>query len=109
MCPVMVRNLLKFGPAMPIPPSMEKEPIRMVCPWRLLDPTGFQETLGEFQDELVGNDLEAQDAVWYSATIGAVDSTAPEPSPRFLEELRAMKQVRRRLESIWRKAPTVAN
>ena len=89
----------------------------MVRPRRLLDPEGFQDAMRRVTADLVGAPVEALVDGWFTATTRAVDTITPKcplqrrarPAPWFNQDLRAMKQLRRRLERKWRKNPTDYN
>ena len=51
----------------------EGGPSRMVCPRKLMDPTGFQEALGGgFPTDQIGNPVETQVSKWYSAAVSSL-------------------------------------
>lgn len=64
--------LLKLGLAT-TPPTVEKEPIRMVRPCRLLDHISFRDALGGLLDELVAVGVETLVSEWNFA----INSIAP--------------------------------
>ncbi|XP_053151089.1 uncharacterized protein LOC128344612 [Hemicordylus capensis] len=88
-------------------------PIKMVRPRRLMNPLGFQTALGEFPVSRAGDPVEALVDLWNGEMARAVDTVAPKrplrlggarSAPWFSSELRAMKQLGRRLERRWRKS-----
>ncbi|KAF7252107.1 putative RNA-directed DNA polymerase from transposon BS [Varanus komodoensis] len=78
-----------------------------------MDPEGFLKALGEFPADKTGAPVEALVELWNGEMTRAVDTIAPKrplppgrarSSPWYTPELRAMKQVGRRLERRWRKS-----
>ncbi|KAF7253167.1 Xanthine dehydrogenase/oxidase [Varanus komodoensis] len=89
------------------------DPIVWVCPRSRMDPEGFLKALGEFPADKTGAPVEALVELWNGEMNRAVDMIAPKrplppgrarSSPWYTPELRAMKQVGRRLERRWRKS-----
>ncbi|KAF7246806.1 Chorion-specific transcription factor GCMa, partial [Varanus komodoensis] len=78
-----------------------------------MDPGGFLKALGEFPADKTGAPVEALVELWNREMTRAVDTIAPKrplplgrarSSPWYTPELRAMKQVGRRLERRWRRS-----
>ncbi|KAF7239822.1 Craniofacial development protein 2 [Varanus komodoensis] len=89
------------------------DPIVWVRPRSRMDPEGFLKALGEFPADKTGAPVEALVELWNGEMTRAVDTIAPKrplppgrarSSPWYTPELRAMKQVGRRLERRWRKS-----
>ncbi|KAF7254138.1 hypothetical protein EYD10_00669 [Varanus komodoensis] len=89
------------------------DPILWVRPRSRMDPEGFLKALGEFPADKTGAPVEALVELWNGVMTRAVDTIAPKrplppgrarSSPWYTPELRAMKQVGRRLERRWRKS-----
>ncbi|KAF7235017.1 C-type lectin domain family 2 member D, partial [Varanus komodoensis] len=89
------------------------DPIVWVHPRSRMDPEGFLKALGEFPADKTGAPVEALVELWNGEMTRAVDMIAPKrplppgrtrSSPWYTPELRAMKQVGRRLERRWRKS-----
>ncbi|KAF7241018.1 RNA-directed DNA polymerase from mobile element jockey [Varanus komodoensis] len=89
------------------------DPIVWVRPRSRMDPEGFLKALGEFPADKTGAPVEALVELWNGEMTRAVDTIAPKrplppgrarTSPWYTPELRAMKQVGRRLERRWRKS-----
>ncbi|KAF7238137.1 Sperm-associated antigen 17, partial [Varanus komodoensis] len=89
------------------------DPIMWVRPRSWMDPEGFLKALGEFPADKTGAPVEALVELWNGEMTRAVDTIAPKhplppgrarSSPWYTPELRAMKQVGRRLERRWRKS-----
>ncbi|KAF7244380.1 putative RNA-directed DNA polymerase from transposon BS [Varanus komodoensis] len=89
------------------------DPIVWVRPRSRMDPDGFLKALGEFPADQTGAPVEALVELWNGEITRAVDTIAPKrplppgrahSSPWYTPELRAMKQVGRRLERRWRKS-----
>ena len=109
--------LLRFRLTAAFPLCKGGGPIKMVRPWRLMDPDGFLRALGSFPGDRAGAPVETLVDLWNAEMTRAVDMIAPErpllsrarTAPWFTPELRAMKQNRRRLEGRWRRAPGACN
>ena len=62
---------------MALSPRREDGSILMVCPRRLLDPVGFQDTMRGIPAELSGAPVEALVDGWFAAITRAIDTIAP--------------------------------
>lgn len=86
----------------------------MVCPGRLLDPTGFQDAMRDVLVDLVSAPINALVEGWYAAATRVVDMITPECLLHFQahsaswynQQLQLMKWSRRRLETIQKWAVT---
>uniref|UniRef100_A0A670HMU9 Reverse transcriptase domain-containing protein n=1 Tax=Podarcis muralis TaxID=64176 RepID=A0A670HMU9_PODMU len=93
------------------PLCREVGPIRMVRPRHLMDPNGFQRVVGDALSHVDGLSADSLVARWNVELTRAIDCLAPKcplrlhgarRAPWFSTDLRAMKQLLRRLERRWR-------
>ncbi|KAF7239258.1 hypothetical protein EYD10_14085 [Varanus komodoensis] len=89
------------------------DPIVLVRPQSRMDPDGFLEALGDFPVDKAGDPVDVLVVLWNEQMTRAIDTIAPKrplppgrarSSPWYTPELRAMKQVGRRLERRWRRS-----
>ncbi|XP_061476577.1 uncharacterized protein LOC133381454 [Rhineura floridana] len=93
-------RLLRFRLTAAFPLCKCGGPIKMVHPWRLMNPDGFQKALGSFPADRAGAPVETLVELWNAEMTRAVDMIAPvrpllcrAPSaPWYTSELRAIKQ-----------------